>query len=256
MDGQPALSLILAPLSVIMARVEAVVIADLPYVLVAASLTVLVGTMLLWARAQRAAVAPEGLAPLRALRAEIAGRKGEDAVARELERRGLPSLCNVILSDGDGWAELDHVVRTRAGIVVLETKNWSGWVTGELQSAKWWQHRPDRSAPRRAIIPFCRTGAMFALSLIFSLACRCRCEVMWSARGQRDSVRRFPVLWCRLQSSGQRWCRRRTPVKIHSAWTKPGEGLRMRQRSAPRIARRTSRMPGAGGSPRCAGSRV
>ena len=153
MDGQPALSPILAPLSVIMARVEAVVIADLPYVLVAASLTVLVGTMLLWARALHGAVAPEALAPLRALRAEIAGRKGEDAVARELARPGLPSLRNVILSDGDGWAELDHVVRMRAGTVVLETKNWSGWVSGELEAAEWWQHRPDGSAPQARYNP-------------------------------------------------------------------------------------------------------
>ena len=149
MDGQPALSLILGPLSVIMARVAA----DLPYVLVTASLTVLAGTMLLWARAQRAAVAPGGLAPLQALRAEIAGRKGEDAVARELARLGLPSLRNVIFSDGDGWAELDHVVRTRAGIVVLETKTWSGLVTGELEAAEWWQQRPDGSAAQARYNP-------------------------------------------------------------------------------------------------------
>jgi len=150
---EPVLSPILGSLSAIMARVAAVVIADLPYVLVAASLTVLVGTMLLWVRARRAAVAPDVLAPLQALRAEIAGRKGEDAVARELARLGLPNLRNVILSDGDGWAELDHVVRTRAAIVVLETKSWSGLVTGELEAAEWWQQRPDGSAPQARYNP-------------------------------------------------------------------------------------------------------
>jgi len=39
-----------------------------------------------------------------------------------------------------GHTQIDHLVRTTQGIVVIETKTFSGWITGTLYSAEWAQH--------------------------------------------------------------------------------------------------------------------
>jgi Nuclease-related domain len=82
----------------------------------------------------------ERLEPLRAFKAEILGRKGEAVVAQEIERLGLPALHNIVLIDERGATQIDHVVRTASGIVVLETKRFSGMVTGGVGDREW-QHK-------------------------------------------------------------------------------------------------------------------
>jgi len=69
------------------------------------------------------------------------GAVGEARVALALARLGLPALRNVILCDGGRSVELDHVVRVRSGIVVLETKMLGGVITGTLDGAQWTQRK-------------------------------------------------------------------------------------------------------------------
>jgi hypothetical protein len=109
----------------------------------------------------------ERLAPLRAVKAEMLGRKGEQEVARRIAELGMPSVHDVVLTDDRGRTQIDHIVRTPFGIVVLETKRFSGVVTGTV-SAALWRHevgggpmvvqsrgrrwRPKRRVPTEAVV--------------------------------------------------------------------------------------------------------
>ncbi len=73
-------------------------------------------------------------------RPALIGRGGERAVRLALARLGLPALHDVVLADALGHTQIDHLVRTTQGIVVIETKTFSGWITGTLYSAEWTQH--------------------------------------------------------------------------------------------------------------------
>jgi len=46
----------------------------------------------------------------------------------------------VVLADALGHTQINHLVRTTQEIVVIETKTFSGWITGTLYSAEWTQH--------------------------------------------------------------------------------------------------------------------
>jgi len=85
----------------------------------------------------------EALGHVRRVRAELKGRKGEAAVAEVLARAGLPALHDVVLRDGRGLTQVDHLVRLPGGIVVLETKAIAGVVTGGVRERHWVQHLRD-----------------------------------------------------------------------------------------------------------------
>ena len=82
----------------------------------------------------------EALGHVRRLKAELKGRKGEAAVADVLARAGLPALHDVVLRDGRGLTQVDHLVRWLGGIVVIETKALAGTVTGSVRDRCWVQH--------------------------------------------------------------------------------------------------------------------
>ena len=82
----------------------------------------------------------EALGHLRRVRAELKGRKGEAAVADVLARAGLAALHDVVLQDGRGLTQVDHLVRLPGGIAVLETKTFAGMVTGSIRDRHWAQH--------------------------------------------------------------------------------------------------------------------
>ena len=73
------------------------------------------------------------------VKAGITGAKGEDAVTREIARLGLTALHDVILSDSRGLTQVDHLVLGRDGIFVLETKTYSGFISGGLHAPTWTQ---------------------------------------------------------------------------------------------------------------------
>jgi ssDNA-binding Zn-finger/Zn-ribbon topoisomerase 1 len=49
------------------------------------------------------------------------------------------SLHNLTLPTPDGTTQIDHVVVSKFGIFVIETKNLSGWIFGDERSRKWTQ---------------------------------------------------------------------------------------------------------------------
>jgi len=85
----------------------------------------------------------EALGHVRRVKAELKGRKGEAAVAEVLARAGLPALHDVVLRDGRGLTQVDHLVRLPGRIVVLETKALAGVVTGGVRDRHWVQHLRD-----------------------------------------------------------------------------------------------------------------
>jgi hypothetical protein len=75
-------------------------------------------------------------------RAHAIGNAGELLVASELARLGFPAILNLVLVDFAGNSvEMDHVVRVGSGLVVLETKTWSGFITGAVTDEVWTQHK-------------------------------------------------------------------------------------------------------------------
>ena len=71
------------------------------------------------------------------------GKRGEKLVAGRL-RKGLPDeyriLNDIYLPLPDGTtAQIDHIVVSKYGVFVVETKNYSGWISGEEGSSEWVQ---------------------------------------------------------------------------------------------------------------------
>ena len=74
---------------------------------------------------------------------------GEALVANRSERlNGLHVLINnVTLLTENGTTQIDHILLTEAGIFVIETKHYSGWILGNPRDDKWTQviyHKKSR----------------------------------------------------------------------------------------------------------------
>jgi hypothetical protein len=73
----------------------------------------------------------------------LKGKLGEWQVKTEL-RRALPPdeytlLHNMTIPSREGTTQIDHVVLSRFGIFVIETKNMSGWIFGNDRDSHWTQ---------------------------------------------------------------------------------------------------------------------
>ncbi len=79
------------------------------------------------------------------LRAQALGTLGEGLVTAELETGGWPMLRNVILSVDGRTAEIDHAIRVPDGIILLEVKTFSGFITGSEHDLYWMQHVQGRA---------------------------------------------------------------------------------------------------------------
>jgi len=88
-------------------------------------------------------------------RPALIGRGGERAVRLALARLGLPALHDVVLADALGHTQIDHLVRTTQGIVVIETKTFSGWISRQVDGT---EHTLPHGPQMRqcAIPPRCR----------------------------------------------------------------------------------------------------
>lgn len=79
-----------------------------------------------------------------------AGRSGERRVAEQLavldDRHAV--FNDVTLRSGLRRAQIDHLVIGPHGVVVMETKNWSGTLVGSADDSVWRQMRPGQP-PRR-----------------------------------------------------------------------------------------------------------
>lgn len=76
---------------------------------------------------------------LKAFTPQIKGWIGEKRVRDALDRSGFLHLHDVYLPSRDGVTQIDHVVLAGGAIVVLETKNYSGWIYGGAQQGQWTQ---------------------------------------------------------------------------------------------------------------------
>ena len=67
------------------------------------------------------------------------GEAGINSLIRELLDQGYRLIPNVTLPTPDGTTQIDHVVVSRYGIFVIETKNYKGWIYGGERDAQWTQ---------------------------------------------------------------------------------------------------------------------
>jgi len=69
--------------------------------------------------------------------------RGEARLARSLQRHfespDYHLLNNVTLRVRDGTTQVDHILVSRFGVFVIETKDYQGWIFGDAQSARWTQ---------------------------------------------------------------------------------------------------------------------
>lgn len=59
-----------------------------------------------------------------------------------LDKEIYRSLNNVTLNTSNGTTQIDHVIVSRYGIFVVETKNYQGWIFGGEKQSEWTQSLP------------------------------------------------------------------------------------------------------------------
>lgn len=73
----------------------------------------------------------------------LKGALGERRVRRSLrsllDERDYRLFNDLTLPAGDGTTQIDHVILSRFGIFVIETKNMKGWIFGGADHARWTQ---------------------------------------------------------------------------------------------------------------------
>lgn len=74
------------------------------------------------------------------LSAKLKGAAGERTVRKVLDGLGEQVLHDVILPDGrGGLTQVDHLLLTAAGLIIVETKNYSGQIFGQPIDRTWTQ---------------------------------------------------------------------------------------------------------------------
>ena len=56
-----------------------------------------------------------------------------------LDKRIYTLFKNVTLPTEDGTTQIDHIIVSRYGVFVIETKNMKGWIFGNPQQKTWTQ---------------------------------------------------------------------------------------------------------------------
>jgi len=82
------------------------------------------------------------------LKGQWKGRAGERKVALGLRRIGACALNDVYLPLRDRIAQIDHLVCTEQGIVVLETKDWAGTLIDQGPKQPWILRQGSRTFTR------------------------------------------------------------------------------------------------------------
>lgn len=84
------------------------------------------------------------------------GNLGEDRVGQALdEANGMDRIGPILVqSRPDRTAMIDHIVRGRSRLLVVETKNWTGVISGGSRDRRWLQVRPsgEEQAQRNPIM--------------------------------------------------------------------------------------------------------
>jgi hypothetical protein len=61
-------------------------------------------------------------------------------VAAEIKRAGWPMIQNLILDLNGHTIEIDNLVKVPDGVIALEVKTYSGFISGEEHNLYWTQH--------------------------------------------------------------------------------------------------------------------
>lgn len=69
----------------------------------------------------------------------IIGEKKTATALAFLDKTKYKVLHNIVLQSGDETAQIDHLVIADAGIFVIETKNYKGWIVGNENAVYWTQ---------------------------------------------------------------------------------------------------------------------
>lgn len=75
-------------------------------------------------------------------RTKIKGIEGETAVSiilYALDKSSYKIINNIVLKTGENTSQIDHVVISDFGVIVIETKNYKGWIFGYENSEYWTQ---------------------------------------------------------------------------------------------------------------------
>ncbi|MBI6119870.1 NERD domain-containing protein [Salegentibacter maritimus] len=73
---------------------------------------------------------------------KIKGAVGEYKVAsklKHLNKNEYIILNDILLRKGNSTSQIDHIVICKSGIIVIETKNYKGWIHGHQNSEYWTQ---------------------------------------------------------------------------------------------------------------------
>lgn len=79
---------------------------------------------------------------LKFLKPKIKGKYGEVKVSlilRRLNSKRYKVLNNILISNTSRSSQIDHIVISRFGVFVIETKNYKGWIFGHESSNDWTQ---------------------------------------------------------------------------------------------------------------------
>jgi len=78
------------------------------------------------------------------LRPHIKGKIGELKTQLSqkifLDSKVYSTFTNFIIKDESGSTQIDHIVVSKYGIFVIETKEWTGWIYGSERAEKWTQN--------------------------------------------------------------------------------------------------------------------
>ncbi len=66
-------------------------------------------------------------------------RRVNSTLSRKLDQREYNLLADLTLRTSNGTTQIDHIVLSRYGVFVIETKNMSGWIFGGKNQTKWTQ---------------------------------------------------------------------------------------------------------------------
>ena len=101
------------------------IVTSFPYYFVALSVGVLIGY------------------GLRRFRAHAYQNHGEAQLSREIQTNFVPPdfhlLNHITLKINDRTTQIDHILVSRFGIFVIETKNYSGWIFADAKQNQWTQ---------------------------------------------------------------------------------------------------------------------
>ncbi len=106
---------------------------------------------------------------------ESLGKQGEESVEWTLSRLPVEKykvVNNVLFRNGRRTVQVDHIVVSRYGIFVIETKNYSGWILGG-ENAEYWTKNMYGTKYRFYNPIRQNNGHIFALSRKLNLAESC-----------------------------------------------------------------------------------